>query len=172
MNWFDPITAKWQLRCPQNPGGMVAVGLTAFRRLQQLAGPQRPPVYQVVYWCDQCNEQHTAMLTADQLDLEVVACPTPVYWNLMSGKMDWHGQEISYMWSQSIARGRWPINLWCNHQQQWAGGWPSLLKALEPDHPSRAKQFLVHYNCPACQKLEANQMSAACLNLKPIELGS
>ena len=165
MHWFDPLTSRWQLNCPESPT-RVGVGLHSFRSLQRLGGSSRPSAYKVEYHCPMCCEIHHAMLTGDQLDWEPLHSMPSSFLDLKTGKMDWPVELVGHLWAKSIQKGHWPLNLQCRHQDQWFGGWPSLLRRLEPDHPDRPKQIMVTYQCLLCEQNDFRQMSISELQLK------
>lgn len=167
MHWFDPLTSKWQLRCPESPV-RIGVGLASFRRVERLEGSSRPSAYRVDYHCPLCCDQHHVMLTGDQLDLEPLGSMPSSFLDLKTGKMDWPVEMVIQLWANSIQKGHWPLHLPCRHQNKWFGGWPSLLQRLEPDHPHNPRQIMVYYHCPLCERAEFRQMSVLELQLRAI----
>lgn len=168
-HWFDPVQACWRLACPYNPETRSRVQLIHFRRIAPLAGAGRPPVFRVAHRCDLCSETHWSLLTSTQLDWDTVSQPLPPFWDLASGQMDWDPEGLSGKWSHSIRQGKWPLMLWCGHQERWNPGWPSLLSALEPDRETNPREIMIHYLCPACQRNESAQLSANQLILSPLD---
>lgn len=166
MSSFDVLGGAWRLRCPQTRVAPL-VGLTSFRSVQRLAGPVSPAAYQVRYACPLCDCDHDALLTEQQLDVAPVCEPMACHYDLMTGRMDWDGGVLAGMWAQSLRRRRWPLTLHCFTAGRAVGGWPSLLRALEPDRPSAPTSMLVTYRCPSCERTEALAMTASQLALRP-----
>ena len=167
MHWFHPLTAQWQLACPNNPD-RVGVGLAAFRRLERLEGASRPTAYRVEYECPLCQDAHYALLTGEQLDLEPLHGMSASFLNLHSGQMDWPVEFFGQLWAKSIQQGHWPLRLCCRKQGKWFGGWPSLLQHLEPDGHATPKQLLVQYHCPLCERTDFRQMKVDELQLRAL----
>lgn len=166
MSWYDALHAAWRLRCPRTAQTPL-VDLSQFRRVDRLLGATSPPAYQVAYRCPACAQQHLALLTEAQLDVHPVCDPMPAYHDLQLGRSDWNAGGLSVMWAQSVRRRRWPLQLRCLQHERSVGGWPSLLRALEPDVEHTPRQLLVHFLCPACDRPETQQMSVQQLTLIP-----
>lgn len=160
---FDPFQAAWLLDCPQAQR-RASVGLDAFRRLARLAGPRTPPVWRVRYRCVLCAEQHEALMSGTELDLDPVYALAGAHLDLCSGQLDWQAGPPQW-WSERLAAGHWPVNLWCGRERRAVGGWPSLLVALEPDHEPHPHLLLAHYRCPCCERPETLQLSTRQLSL-------
>ncbi len=163
---YDSLQAAWRLRCPQDPGG-VLVSLDRFRSVSRLPGPARPPAFHVQFLCPACGGLHAALLAQGDLDCLPVTEMLPVHHDLMSGRADWEPGGLAGMWARSIAQGRWPLAFTCQRTGSLVGGWPSQLRALEPDRPGPdARAFLVHYECPACGQPGCEQWPHARLSLR------
>jgi len=167
MSFFDALTASWRVPCPHQPEPVPAT-LHDFRQISRMAGPQSPPAYTVRYRCP-CGDLHQAILTGPALDLHPVLDPLPVYHDLLLGRPDWDPSTRASLWAQSIRRRRWPLQLHCRHRDVPVGGWPSLLRHLEPDDERRVRRMLVTFDCPACQRQEMTHLKASQLTLIPAQ---
>jgi predicted RNA-binding Zn-ribbon protein involved in translation (DUF1610 family) len=166
MAWYDVLHAGWRLRCPE-ADDLSLVGLVSFRRVSVFPGPTRPPAYQVDYCCPQCGDTHQALMTGPQLDLHPVLDPLPPHHDFQTGASDWDAGGLQALWAQSMRRKSWPLNLYCREHQRQVGGWPSLLRHLEPNAEQDVRSLLVHFDCPVCERREMVQMSPAQLSLTP-----
>jgi hypothetical protein len=142
---WDVLQACWRLRCPDRDT-QVAIGLADFRRLQRLAGAQTPPVYRVDFQCS-CGSQHAALMTETELDWDPVRLPLPPAYDFVRGAQAWAADELEQRWTIALRRGRWPLLLPCPHEPNVPFGWPSLLRAIEPNADDAA---WVSYTCSIC----------------------
>lgn len=165
MARYDSLLRGWRLSCPEQ--GSATVTLLQFRRIDPLAGSRRPPAYRVVYRCPVCAGQHQSLLAGPDLDLAPLFDPLPPYVDLQSTRPDWDASLVAELWSSSLRRGTWPLNLWCAQRGRQVGGWPSLLRALEPDDEQAPQRLLVHYRCPCCASDQCQHMRAQQLTLAP-----
>lgn len=168
MRSFDVLSGGWTARCPAG-GQRGLVTLQAFRRVERLAGANAPPAFVVTYACgDGCGDEHQMLMSSPELDLQPVCEPLPPHFDLMTGRMDVAAEGGAALWARSVQRGRWPLTLACPHHRGGAvPGWPSCLRALEPDGEP-ARWLMVHFRCPLCERRGAQQMRADRLALRPL----
>ena len=159
---WDPLLACWMLRCPEQEQS-TAVALNDFRRVERLDGPKRPPVHRVRYQCG-CGEQHTALMTESELDWDPVRTPPPTHYDLQLGRQSWAASDFEERWIQALRHGQWPLRLPCRHEQATHPGWPSLLRAIEPD---AQENLLVTYRCSACERIDCWLMRSGQLVFTP-----
>lgn len=164
---YDIVSGGWRSVCPQS-AIREPVLLSQFRRVGRLDGPGRPPVYQIAYRCVQCDDSHRMLLTGTELDLQPVTDPLPPFFNVMTGRLDIAAEFLGGPWAEAMRRGHWPLFLRCPRHREPVRGWPSCLRALEPEVSSGApRSFLVHFECPRCTQPETQIMTQQQLTLAP-----
>lgn len=165
MHDFDVMVGGWDATC-QASGARDVMSLSAFRRVDRLAGPGSPPAYVIRYRCG-CGDEHQVLMSGTELDWWPVTTPFPPHYDLMTGRTDWASEGGPGLWWRSMCRGNWPLTFGCHHHPHPVPGWPSCLRALEPDREPLARSLLVHYTCPLCERPGSQVMEAGRLSLVP-----
>jgi hypothetical protein len=165
MHAFDALAGGWSAVCGSS-GDPELVRLSAFRRVERLPGPTAPPAHVVTYRCG-CGDDHDVLMSSVELDWAPIASTFGEHFDLMTGRTAVDPDQGVDLWWRSMKAGHWPVTLRCEHHPTPVPGWPSCLRALEPDGERVVRHLLVHYVCPLCERRGMQLMPATALELVP-----
>ena len=89
MATMDALTGTFTLSCPRH--GTTTVRLSAFHRIERLAGAAHPAVYRVEFDCG-CGGEHPALVSHDVLD-----------WAPLG--LESSGSFLNLIWKDAIFKG-------------------------------------------------------------------
>ena len=149
---YDALTGRFRFACPAR--GETRVRLSAFRRLERLPGAAHPAVYRVRFACP-CAEEHTALVTHDELDLAPLGIASGTFVNLMTARLEAVAHELGDAAARRIQGGRWPWSFFCYREQRPRPVFPSAFFVLAPG----GRSVGVAIRCPACASVSVNLVS-------------
>lgn len=149
----DALTTTYALHCPH--AGRSRVRLSAFRRLERLAGAAHPAVYRVVFACG-CGEEHHGLVAHDELDWGLLGLGTEAtFVNVLTDRHDGVAAELRALVVQRLARGEWPWTFFCHLEGRTRPVTPSAFVALAPG----GDRVGIAVRCPACEATSVNLVS-------------
>ena len=157
---YDVITSRYGFACPER--GEARVSLSAFRRIEQLAGATHPAVYEVWFDCS-CGGQHPGLVSHDDLDWAPLGLREGVFLNLMTAKLEPLEDELADLSARRIQAGEWPWSFFCYPEERPRPVFPSSFFLLAPAHDHRTIGVAVR--CPACGSVSVNLVSAEHVDL-------
>jgi hypothetical protein len=131
--------------------------LSAFRRLDRLAGTAHPTVFQVEFACG-CGSEHAGLVTHGELDWAPLGMGerTP-FLNLMTSRLDGLGDELGDLAARRIEGGEWPWSFFCYPEERPRPVYPSAFALLAPGGPRDLVGLAVR--CPVCGSVSVNLVS-------------
>jgi hypothetical protein len=150
---YDTLRASYRFHCPHRPGGeLTRVRLSAFRQLERLPGAAHPAVYRVVYDCA-CGEPHQGLVTHADLDYGPLAPVEVEFRNLLTGRTEPVGDELTEIARVEVQRGNWPWRLYCCSEAKLKPVFPSCLTHVAPGENDLVG---VAMSCPSCGEMSLN----------------
>jgi hypothetical protein len=151
---YDSLTGRFTFSCPER--GETRVTLSAFRRLERLAGAAHPAVYDVEFECP-CGGEHHALVTHEELDWAPLGLRGgAVYLNLMTARFEALENELADVAARRIGAGEWPWSFFCYPENQPRPIFPSSFALLAPGSSERVG---VAVRCPVCTQTSINLVS-------------
>ena len=157
---YDVFTSRYGFACPER--GEARVALSAFRRIEQLAGAAHPAVYEVWFDCS-CGGRHPGLLSHDDLDWAPLGLREGVFLNLMTAKLDPLEDELADLAARRIQAGEWPWSFFCYPEERPRPVFPSSFFLLAPAHDGGTIGVAVR--CPVCASVSVNLVSHEHLDL-------
>jgi hypothetical protein len=154
---YDALRATYRFHCPEREDGAArGVALSAFRRIERLAGARHPAVFQVVYACA-CGGEHVGLVCHRDLDYAPLGAPAGEFVNVMTGRSEPVADELVEVWRIEMQRGNWPWRLYCSREARLVPVFPSALALVAPREGGGTVG--VAMRCPACGELSLNLVS-------------
>ena len=150
---YDVLTARYTLSCPTR--GDTWVPLSAFRRIDRLAGAAHPAVFTVIFACP-CGGEHPALLAHDELDWAPLGLATGAFLNLMTTRLESLAPELRDLAARRIEAGEWPWSFFCFPEARPRPIFPSSFFLLAPGGTDAVG---VAVRCPACASVSINLVS-------------
>lgn len=150
---YDALRTEYRLSCPVR--GETGVTLSAFRRLERLAGASHPAVYRIVFDCS-CGGEHEGLVSHDDLDWAPLGLSTGSFVDLMTRRVAEAGQDLGEHAASRIQAGEWPWIFFCYPEGVPRAAFPSSFFLLAPG--SRDAYGLA-VRCPSCQSISINLVS-------------
>ena len=154
MAVYDGLTTRYTFACPAS--GEARVTLSAFRRVERLAGASHPAVYRVSFACP-CGDEHPGLVTHDELDWAPLGLSDGVFLNLMTARLEQVERELADLAASRIQAGEWPWSFFCYPEERPRPVYPSAFRLLTPAIPQGPVGVAVH--CPACGAGSINLVS-------------
>lgn len=154
---FDALHVSYRFSCPERESARVRV--SAFRVVERLEGPRRPATYRIRFACD-CGDEHWALESQDQLDVAPIGSLLGTYANLMTGTLDFAGDELLPLAADRIRRGEWPWTMVCCREEKLRPAVPSGFVRIVELGDERG----VLVRCMSCGALSLNVVSRAHLD--------
>jgi hypothetical protein len=151
---YDALTSRYTFSCPSR--GETRVSLSAFRRLDRLAGTSHPAVFRVSFACA-CGEEHVGLVAHDELDWAPLGLGEGTFLNLMTARIEEVGAELGDLAARRIQAGEWPWSFFCYPEERPRPVFPSAFLLLAPGERSLG----LAVRCPACARTSVNLVSAA-----------
>jgi hypothetical protein len=155
---YDALRSRYTFACPRN--GESHVTLSAFRELERLPGAAHPAVFQVRFSCP-CGDEHTGLVSHDELDWAPLGLAEGVFLNLMTSRLDALAGELGDLAARRIAAGEWPWSFFCYPEEKPRPVFPSAFFLLAPGDGSLG----LAVTCPACSRISVNLVSASHIDL-------
>jgi hypothetical protein len=149
---YDALTGRFTFACPAR--GETAVRLSAFRRLERLAGTAHPAVYRVRFACG-CGGEHDGLARHDELDWAPLGLAAGAFLNLMTSRLEPVAGELGERALRRIEAGEWPWTFFCYPEDRPRPVFPSAFFLLAPGDGSVG----VAVRCPACSAVSVNLVS-------------
>lgn len=155
---YDVLTGTYELACPTH--GEAHVRLSSFRTLDRLPGAAHPAVFSVRFACG-CGEDHSALVSHDELDWAPLGLAAGFFLNLMTARREDAGSELGELAARRIGAGEWPWSFFCYPEDRPRPVYPSSFAVLAPGGDTLA----LAVRCPACASLSVNLVSAEHVNV-------
>jgi hypothetical protein len=153
MATMDALTGTFTLSCPRH--GTATVRLSAFHRIERLAGAVHPAVYRVEFDCG-CGSEHPALVSHDVLDWAPLGLESSgSFLNLMTARHDDVAQELTGIATARIRAGEWPWSFFCYPEDRPRPVCPSSFNLLA----SAGSMVGVAVQCPVCGAVSVNVVS-------------
>ena len=149
---FDALTGRYTFACPHR--GESSVALSAFRRLERLAGTAHPVVYRVRFACP-CGDEHDGLVRHDELDWAPLGLAGGSFLNLMTSRLEPVAAELAGLAAARIGAGEWPWSFFCYPEELPRPVFPSAFLLLAPGDTSLG----LAVRCPACGRTSVNVVS-------------
>jgi hypothetical protein len=149
---YDALTGRFTFACPAR--GETAVRLSAFRRLDRLAGTAHPAVYRVRFACV-CGGEHDGLARHDELDWAPLGLAAGAFLNLMTSRLEPVAGELGERALRRIEAGEWPWTFFCYPEDRPRPVFPSAFFLLAPGDGSVG----LAVRCPACSAVSVNLVS-------------
>ncbi len=149
---FDVLTGRYTFACPHR--GESRVTLSAFRRLEPLAGTAHPVVYRVRFACP-CGDEHDGLVRHDELDWAPLGLAGGAFLNLMTSRLEPVAAELARLAAVRIGAGEWPWTFFCYPEELPRPVFPSAFLLLAPGDTSLG----LAVRCPACGRTSVNVVS-------------
>ena len=149
---YDALTGRYTFSCPH--GTETRVALSAFRHFERLPGPGHPAVYGVRFDCE-CGEEHSGLVTHDELDWAPLGVELGTFVNLMTSTIADAGMELAETAAAKVRAGDWPWSFYCYPEGRPRPVYPSSFVALAPGERSLG----LAVRCPVCGALSVNLVS-------------
>jgi hypothetical protein len=149
---YDALTARFTFACPVR--GKTAVPLSAFRRLERLAGTAHPAVYRVRFACP-CGEEHDGLTSHDELDWAPLGLRAGEFLNLMTSRVEPVAAELAEIAMRRLGAGEWPWTFYCYPEDRPRPVFPSAFFLLAPGGSSLGRAVV----CPGCSGVSVNLVS-------------
>jgi hypothetical protein len=151
---YDVLTTRYTFACPTR--GETSVPLSAFRRIERLAGTAHPVVYQITFECP-CGEDHPSFVAHDDLDWAPLGFEPGLFLNLMTSRLEEVRSELGDLAARRIASGDWPWSFFCYPEDRPRPVSPSSFRVLAPG--GQRAQIGLAVRCPACDCVSVNLVS-------------
>jgi hypothetical protein len=151
---YDSLTGRFTFPCPAR--GEARVTLSSFRELERLPGAAHPAVFRVLFACG-CGEEHSGLVTHDDLDWAPLGLQGGSFYNVMTARLDPCELELSDLAARRIQAGEWPWSFFCYPEERPRPVFPSSFFLLAPSDGSLG----LAVRCPACQRTSVNLVSQA-----------
>jgi hypothetical protein len=136
---------------------VTSVRLSRFRRLDELPGPNHPPVYRILFACG-CGDEHPGLVAQNDLDLAPLGLDEERrFVNLMTSRTDPLGLELTELAAQRIKAGEWPWSFYCWPEDRPRPVFPSAFRLLVEGGPGGRVGVAVR--CPVCARVSVNLVS-------------
>ena len=153
MATMDALTGTFTLSCPRH--GTTTVRLSAFHRIERLAGAVHPAVYRVEFACG-CGGEHPALVSHDVLDWAPLGLESGgSFLNLMTARHDDLAQELAAIATARIRAGEWPWSFFCYPEDRPRPVCPSSFNLLA----SGGGMVGIAVQCPVCGAVSVNVVS-------------
>ena len=149
---YDALTSRYTFSCPTR--GECRVTLSAFRRLERLAGASHPAVYQVLFGCP-CGDDHLGLVSHDELDWAPLGLGDGVFLNLMTSRVEALAGELGDLAVRRIGAGEWPWSFFCFPEERPRPVFPSSFRLLAAGERSMG----LAVRCPGCSCVSVNLVS-------------
>jgi len=131
------------------------VRLSAFHRIERLAGAAHPAVYRVEFDCG-CGQEHPALVSHDVLDWAPLGLESSgSFLNLMTARHDDLAEELAGIATARIRAGEWPWSFFCYPEDRPRPVCPSSFNLLA----SGGGMVGVAVLCPVCGAVSVNVVS-------------
>jgi hypothetical protein len=158
MKMYDALTARYTFACPAR--GEARVPLSAFRRVERLAGPSHPAVFQVTFACA-CGEEHLGLVGHTELDWSPLGLEAGTFVNVMTARVADAAEELADLAARRIGAGEWPWTFYCYPEERPRPGFPSAFALVAPGE----RAIGVAVRCASCSRLSVNLVSPAHLDV-------
>ena len=138
------------------------MALSSFRQLERLPGAAHPAAFRVRFAC-LCGEDHTGLVSHDDLDWAPLGLRSGVFLNLMTARLDETAAELGDLAARRIQAGEWPWSFFCYAEARSRAVFPSSFWLLAPSASDGWIGLAVH--CPACASVSVNLVSRAHVDL-------
>ena len=153
MAEMDALTGTYTLSCPRH--GTARVRLSAFHRIERLAGAAHPAVYRVEFGCG-CGEEHEALVSHDVLDWAPLGVDIAgSFLNLMTARHDDLAAELARVATARIRAGEWPWSFFCYPEDRPRPVCPSSFNLLAAGGGTVGMAV----TCPVCGAVSINVVS-------------
>jgi hypothetical protein len=153
MATMDALTGTFTLSCPRH--GTARVRLSAFHRIERLAGAVHPAVYRVEFDCG-CGGEHPALVSHDVLDWAPLGLEGGgSFLNLMTARHDDLAEELAGIATARIRAGEWPWSFFCYPEDRPRPVCPSSFSLLA----AGGSMVGVAVLCPVCGAVSINVVS-------------
>ena len=149
---YDALTGRYTFPCPVR--GETQLRLSAFRRIERLAGTSHPVVFHVRFACD-CGEEHDGLVSHAELDWAPLGIGAGHFFNLMTSRLDPVSAELGALAAARIRAGDWPWIFFCYPEERTRPVFPSAFSLLAPGDDTVG----VGVRCPYCRQLSVNLVS-------------
>jgi hypothetical protein len=147
---YDVLTGTYSFACPR--GGRTRAHVSDFRVLERIAGASHPAVYKVVFACS-CGEEHTSLVSHDDLDVAPLGVGTPeTFHNLMTSRTNVLEDELMQIAICKIGAGEWPWSFFCFLEGRPKPITPSAFAVIAPGGAAVG----VGVRCPSCASVSVN----------------
>jgi hypothetical protein len=157
---YDPLRTRYVLSCPVR--GETRVTLSAFRRLERLAGAAHPAVYRITFACA-CGSEHPALVPHNDLDWAPLGLAGGSFVDLMTDRVGDVAHELGELAASRIRAGEWPWSFYCYPEERPRPVFPSSFFLLAPGDGSDSLGLAVR--CPSCASMSINLVSTAHVDL-------
>lgn len=152
---YDVLRARYTFACPAREH--ASVPLSAFRELERLPGAAHPAVYRIRFACV-CGDEHDGLVAHDDLDWAPLGVGEErAFVNLMTGRTQRVGEDLTDLATRRIAAGAWPWILFCYPEGRPRPAFPSLFRLLAPR--AEGSRVGVAVTCSSCGRLSVNLVS-------------
>lgn len=150
---MDALTGTFTLSCPRH--GTTRVRLSAFHRIERLAGAVHPAVFRVEFDCG-CGGEHLSLISHDVLDWAPLGLEAGgSFRNLMTARSDDLAEELASIATARIRAGEWPWSFFCYPEDRPRPVCPSSFSLLA----SGGSMVGVAVLCPVCGAVSINVVS-------------
>jgi hypothetical protein len=154
---YDALTSRYTFSCPVR--GAARVQLSDFRSLQRLDGTSHPVVYSVRFSCG-CGDEHSALVSHDELDWAPLGLHSGRFLNLMTSRVENVAVELGDLAARRIQDGEWPWSFFCYPEARPRPIFPSAFLLL-----AASDRVAVAVRCSACSCMSVNLVSHAHVDL-------
>jgi hypothetical protein len=149
---YDALTSRYTFACPSR--GESRVALSAFRRLERLAGAAHPAVYRIRFDCP-CGDEHDGLVSHDDLDWAPLGLEAGLFLNLMTSRVEPVATELRALAAARIGAGEWPWSFFCFPEERPRPVFPSSFFLLAPGDGTLG----LAVRCPVCGCTSVNLVS-------------
>jgi hypothetical protein len=149
---YDALRSEYRLSCPVR--GETRVTLSAFRRLERLAGASHPAVYRIVFDCS-CGGEHEGLVSHDELDWAPLGLSLGSFVDLMTRCVAEAGRALGDHAARRIQAGEWPWSFFCYPEGKPRPVFPSSFMLLTAADGTVG----LAVRCPGCRRLSLNLVS-------------